>query len=261
MGNITKPHEKTRGIRRFIGLALDGLFPRACAACEKEKDREGAFLCAACRGSIRHIVSPFCGLCGQPGEMDYDYPRKEFVCGLCRLQPYAFKQARSLGYYESSLKRLILHLKYRKRPGVMQEIRPLLKDYFQNKKADYRGFTVVPVPLFEKRMQARGFDQAFLIAREAAGILDLPFVSSSLTRIRDTPFQASLPRRKRLENIKGSFAAQRPGQLSGRKILLVDDVLTTGSTCDEAAKILKRSRADCVHVFTLARSVKGRFTL
>lgn len=261
MENIAKQPEKTRGIRRFIGLALDGLFPRPCVACEKERDRESAFLCAPCRGGIRHIVSPFCGLCGQPGEMDYQYPHEDFVCGLCRLQPYAFKQARSLGYYESSLKRLILHLKYRKQPGVMAEIRPLLKRYFQNKRADYQGFAVVPVPLYEKRMKARGFDQAYLIAREVAGILGLPVLSSSLTRIRDTPFQASLARHKRLDNIKGAFAAQRPGQLAGRKILLVDDVLTTGSTCNEAAKVIKQSKADRVHVFTLARAVKGRFTL
>ena len=146
MGNIAKQPEKTRGIRRFIGLALDGLFPRPCVACGKEGDREGAFLCFSCHENIRLIVSPFCGLCGQPGEMDYDYPREEFVCGLCRHQPYAFNQARSLGYYESALKLLIRHLKYRKQPGVMGEIRPLLKDYFLNKKAGYKGFAVVPVP-------------------------------------------------------------------------------------------------------------------
>ncbi len=261
MGNITKPREKTIGARRFIGLALDGLFPRPCVACENDRDGEGFFLCASCHSGVRRIVSPICDLCGQPGEMDYDYPGEEFVCGLCRHEPYAFQQARSLGYYESALKLLIRHLKYRKQPGVMREIRLLLDDYFAQEKLDRNGFIIIPIPLFAKRMKERGFDQAFLIAKELAGILDLPVMSGLLTRVRDTPFQASLARPKRLENIKGSFLAKHPDQVKGRKILLVDDVLTTGSTCNEAAKILKQSKADCVHVFTLARAVKGRFSL
>jgi len=259
MGNIAKSPEKTRGIYRFIRFALDGLFSQPCIACEEEKDREGFYLCSFCHKDIRRIISPYCNLCGQPGEMDYDYPREDFICGLCRHHPFTFQQARSLGYYETALKNIIQHLKYRKQPGVIREIRPLLRQYFEYDNSKYNGFTVVPVPLSEKRMQARGFDQAYLIARETARVLELPLLPNSLTRIRDAPFQANLERNKRLENIKGVFAAKLPDLLKGKKILLVDDVLTTGSTCNEIAKVLKTSKVDCVNVFTLARAVKGRF--
>jgi competence protein ComFC len=258
MENIAKSHEKTRGIRRLINFVTDGLFPRPCISCENERDRENYYLCSNCLKGIRPIISPFCNLCGNPGEMDYDYPYQEFICGLCRHQPYRFQQARSFGYYETTLKDLIQHLKYKKQPGVMREIRPLITQYFANSKSEYNDFTIVPVPLSIQRLKERGFDQAFLIAKEVAATLNLPIFSTSITRIRDTPYQASLERSKRLENIKGAFSASQPNGLLGKKILLVDDVLTTGSTCNEVTKVLKIRKVDCVNVFTLARAVKGR---
>ncbi|MGV7221542.1 MAG: ComF family protein [Nitrospinales bacterium] len=256
--NIAKSAEKTRGIRRLVDFISDGIFPRPCISCKNEKVGENYYLCSDCLKDIRRIINPFCNLCGNPGDMDYDYPHQEFVCGLCRHQPYRFQKARSFGYYENSLKDLIQHLKYQKQPGVIRQIRPFISEYFENIKLKYGGFTVVPVPLSKERLKDRGFDQAFLIAREVARTLNIPQISNSITRIRDTPYQAGLDRNKRLENIKGAFEVSQPDFLKGKKILLVDDVLTTGSTCNEVTKVLKISKIDCVNVFTLARAVKGR---
>ena len=256
--NIAKSPKKTRGIRRLVDFIADGIFPRPCISCENDKDGENHYLCSPCLMDIRRIIKPFCNLCGNPGDMNYDYPHQEFVCGLCRHQPYRFHQARSFGYYENTLKDLIQHLKYKKQPGVMREIQPLLSQYFENIQQEYSEFTVVPVPLSKARLKERGFDQAFLIAREIARTLSLPLLSNSITRIRDTPYQAGLDRIKRLENIKGAFAVRQPDSIRDKKILLVDDVLTTGSTCNEVTKVLKISKVGCVNVFTLARAVKGR---
>jgi len=256
--NIAKSPKKTRGIRRLVDFIADGIFPRPCISCENENGGKNHHLCSQCLKNIRRIISPFCNLCGNPVDMGYDYPHQEFVCGLCRHQPYRFHQARSFGYYENSLKDLIQHLKYKKQPGVIREIQPLISQFFENIKSEYSGFIIVPVPLSKERLKERGFDQAFLIAREVSKILSLPLVSNSITRIRDTTFQAGLERNKRLENIKGAFEVSKPECVRGKKILLVDDVLTTGSTCNEVTKVLKISKVDCVNVFTLARAVKGR---
>ena len=256
--NIAKSPEKTRGIRRFVDYIADGIFPRPCISCENEKGGENHYLCSPCLKDIRRIINPFCNICGNPGDMDYDYPHQEFVCGLCRHQPYRFQQARSFGYYENSLKNLIQHLKYKKQPGVMREIRLLITQYFANSESEYNDFTIIPVPLSIQRLKERGFDQAFLIAKEVARVLSLPLLSNAMTRIRDTPYQAGLERNKRLENIKGAFEVSQPDYVKGKKILLVDDVLTTGSTCNEVTKVLKINKVDCVNVFTLARAVKGR---
>jgi ComF family protein len=256
--NIAKSPEKTRGIRRLLDFIANGIFPRPCISCENENRRDNHYLCSSCLKDIRRIINPFCNICGNPGDMNYDYPNQEFVCGLCRHQAYRFQQARSYGYYENALKDLIQHLKYKKQIGVMREIRPLLSQYFENSESKYSGFFIVPVPLSKLRLKERGFDQAYLIAKELARILNLPMLSTSITRIRDTPYQAGLERKKRLENIKGAFEVSQPDYVRAKKILLVDDVLTTGSTCNEVTKVLKISKVDCVKVFTLARAVKGR---
>ena len=260
MKNITNTLEKTRGLSRFFDIAVEGLFSPECVHCGNERDAKGTFLCSPCRGAIRYIRDPLCDFCGQPGEIDYPYPHDEFVCGLCQVQPYAFKRARSLGHYETALKSLIRTLKYREQTGVIGEIRPLLQAWFQGAGEDYRGYTVVQAPLHSDKMKERGFDQTYLIAREAARALSVPLQADCLIRVRATPPQAGLERSQRAANVKNAFAVTSPEQVAGKNILLVDDVFTTGSTINEAAKVLKRSGAGRVEVFTLARATKGRFT-
>ncbi len=261
MKNITNTLEKTRGLSRFFNQAVEVLFSPECVHCGNERDAKGTFLCSPCREDIRYIRDPLCGLCGQPGEIDYPYPHDEFVCGLCQAAPYAFKRARSLGHYETALKSLIRALKYQKQTGAVGEIRPLLQAWFEIAGDDYQGFTVVPVPLHHDKMMERGFDQTYLIAREVADALSVPLQADGLIRARATPPQAELERSQRSANVKNAFAATSPEQIAGKNILLVDDVFTTGSTINEAAKVLKRSGAGRVEAFTLARATKGRFTL
>ncbi|MDA0691628.1 MAG: ComF family protein [Nitrospinae bacterium] len=241
--------------RGTLAALLEGLFPRNCIFCEKSRDRGGEFLCGLCENEIAFIDPPFCRGCGIPADISYETPKENFECALCRKNLYTFDRARSLGPYDSVLKQLILHLKFCNQPGVMKDIVPLLAGYFEKKDESWEGFYVAPVPLHFRRMKARTFDQSFLLAREVARTLSLPLANGLLLRVKDTESQAKKTRVERAKNIKGAFQVNRPERVAGLDILLVDDVLTTGATANEAAKVLKRAGAGRVDVFTLARAL------
>ena len=241
--------------RSVLDAVLEALFPRKCVFCDAAAVGQGGSLCDCCREDIAFIEPPFCHRCGYPAEMDYPYPTEDFECGPCRKAPFAFDQARSLGSYDAILKKLIQYFKYEKQMGAVREMAPLIAAYFSKQDAAFwQGFCVSPLPLHFKKMQERRFDQSFLIARETARTLGLPLANGLLRRERETESQASKTKAERLRNVRGAFTADRPERVEGRDILLVDDVMTTGATADEAARVLKRNGASRVHVFTLARA-------
>ncbi len=240
--------------RCFWDNALNVLVPRICINCDGGREGGGDFLCALCRKDIRFIEPPFCFRCGSPAEISYDYPVEDFECSLCRRTPFAFDRARSLGSYDAVLKKLIHYFKYRGHLGVLTETVPLLERYFGELGETVEGFYVIPIPLHFKKLKERGFDQSFLIGKQVAHVLGLPTAVGLLRRVRDTDPQAKKSRGERHKNIVGAFEVDRPDQVEGKDILLVDDVLTTGATVNEAAKKLKRAGAGRVHVFTLARA-------
>lgn len=142
--------------------------------------------------------------------------------------------------------------------GVLPEMDRLLEKYFEENLDFCQGFTVAPVPLHFNKMKERGFDQAFLIARQVARALKLPLEGGLLRRVKATAPQATMTRTERARNIKGAFEVNRPELITGKNILLVDDVFTTGATVNEAAKMLKENGAGKVYVFTLGRVVVGK---
>ncbi len=237
---------------------LDFVFPQNCISCDGSIAVEDNFLCAACREDIGLIRQPYCFLCGVPADLSYAYPNEEFTCGVCRKKPFKFDQARSLGFYDTVLRTTIHHFKYRKQMGVLSEMDLLMEKFFEENSEFCQGFTVSPVPLHFNKMKERGFDQAFLIARQVAKILKLPLEGGLLRRVRATPAQATMTLTERALNIKGAFEVNRPEWVSGKNILLVDDVFTTGATVNEAARTLKKNGAGKVHVFTLGRVVVGK---
>ena len=243
-----------RGFRKI----LDFVFPQNCIACDGEIQEAKHFLCAGCKADIGFIRQPHCFQCGVPADLSYAYPHEEFVCGVCRKNPYQFDQARSLGFYETVLRTTIHHFKYRRQMGVLPEMDRLLEKYFEENPGFCQGFTVSPVPLHFNKMKERGFDQAFLIARQVARALKLPLEGGLLRRVKATEPQATMTRTERARNIKGAFEVNRPELIAGKNILLVDDVFTTGATVNEAAKVLKKNGAGKVYVFTLGRVVVGK---
>ncbi len=181
------------------------------------------------------------------------------LCGLCQRVPPPFARAVAYGAYQGELRDLIHLFKY-------QQIKPagrLLAKFLALAVADVSlpdALTVIPVPLWPGKRHARGFNQAEEIARELvraqSGPANIKLDSSSLIRKRDTASQTGLTRKQRRANVKGAFAVANKVNIKGRSILLVDDVMTTGVTAAECARVLMRSGAKQVFVATVARATK-----
>ena len=243
---------------KWLSPVLNLFFPQRCIFCNGDRKGGGEYLCGPCMEDIGFIHSPMCFICGVPADISYDYPQDEFTCGVCRQSPYKFDRAQSLGHYDTVLRQLIDHFKYKKQLRVLADIDFLLEKYFFDCGKEYADFTVSPIPLHFSKMKERGFDQAFLLARQVAGVLHAPLESALLRRVTATSAQATKTKTERAQNIKGAFEVNRPEQVAGKNILLVDDVFTTGATANEAAKILKKAGAGKVYIFTFGRVVVGK---
>lgn len=254
MASIITRIDRPSRVRLLWERLQDLVFPRPCVFCHLPRKGGGPCLCGPCHDSLHWIERPFCGRCGIPAEIDYDLPQNNFECARCRTQPPVFDRARSVGLYESALKELIAFYKYRKQTGALKEIRSLLECYFLAADETYDGLTVVPVPLHVSKLRERQFDQACLLAREVARLLTLRCDPGLLKRIRPTPTQTRMTRSERIENVRGAFAVQKPEAVQGSALLIVDDVMTTGATLNEVARVLKRAGAARVEALTLARA-------
>jgi len=217
--------EWARGLRAL-------LWPAQCAACAEVVD-EGAAFCAACACGI-DPVGPACARCAQPAE------RALGACARCAAAPPAFASARAVGRYGGPLAEAILRLKHGRRLEVAAPLGALLAA------AAPAHDVVVPVPLARGRLAARGFDQAGELARAMGGR-----VVHALARVRETPPQEGGPA-ERAANVRGAF--QLRAAVAGRRVLLVDDVMTTGATAGACARVLRRGGAREVHVLTVART-------
>ncbi len=185
-------------------------------------------------------------------------------CGLCRRLEPPYSKAVAYGSYDGGLRELIHLLKYEQmRPAAGALGRMLAETIAGLESApswDQPWTAVVPVPLHARKLRQRGFNQSELIAREALKIVgrndQLVLHARVLERRRETQSQTGLTRHQRRENIRGAFAVVRPEQITGRAILLVDDVFTTGTTVSECARVLRRAGASKIYVATVARTLK-----
>ncbi len=185
---------------------------------------------------------------------------EEARCGLCRKIAPPFVKAVAYGSYDGGLRELIHLLKYEQvRPAAAVLGRLLAEAMSGLESFGIEGSVVVPVPLHARKLRQRGFNQSELIAQEfiklASGKMTLH--ARVLQRRRETESQIGLTRHQRRENIRGAFVVDRPQEITGREILLVDDVFTTGTTVSECARVLLRAGASKVFVATVARTLKN----
>jgi len=237
----------------FFKAFLDILFPPLCHVCRCYlSNPTDIHLCDGCREKILAVSSPLCTICGVPfaTENGIDHP-----CGHCLTTRRPFAGARAAARFEGPLQELIHRFKYGKKIHLSRPLGLLtataLGDFHPARSADY----IVPVPLHRKRLRARGFNQSQLIGQVLAKSWGIPLSVNNLRRIRWTDPQTGLSAAERERNIRGAFAVVAPNRLAGKRLLLVDDVYTTGSTITECAKYLLQSGAKEVHVVTVARSV------
>ena len=176
-----------------------------------------------------------------------------FVCALCATEPPAFDRARSAGRYAGVLRGLLHDFKYHHATWLTDDLVDLLHGcllaHFPAAEAD----VVAPVPLHAIKRRERGYNQSALLAAALARRLGRPFVGEALARVRATPTQTRLSAPARRRNVHRAFVARETGWVRGRTVLLVDDVMTTGATLDEAAGVLAKAGAWRVRALTVAR--------
>jgi ComF family protein len=232
------------------------LYPPRCAACGVRFAIEcSARVCARCLGRLEPLPAPLCRRCGGPLESAVSGAGE---CARCVRTPPHYRRARSVARYRvaaeddpESLPALIRRHKY----GLDQSMGRALAEFLPAAlPVDAAEIDVViPVPLHRRRLWWRGFNQAAILAAEIARRLGAPLDTAALYRTRATRPQTARDHDDRVRNVRGAFAAHAPARVAGRRVLLVDDVMTTGATADECARALMRAGAASVDVFTLAR--------
>jgi ComF family protein len=241
-------------MRRGIWEGLkDILYPKICLACRqplKGKTSVDELVCAECWKAIKMNRPPFCRCCGR--HLDKQSLSKN-ICPVCIKKELHFDRAYSACAYEGALKELIHAFKYRQREQLARTLsRPMIrfiKDY--SLPLDFIEF-ILPIPLSADRLREREFNQAEALGGYIAREFNRPLTNDKLYRLRRTKSQTGLKDEERFQNIKGSFAVRNSSILTGKNLLLVDDVLTTGATASEAARTLKEAGAGAVFVLTLA---------
>jgi competence protein ComFC len=231
----------------------DLIFPRTCGLCGVASLDRGMPLCWDCRHALAVIAPPYCACCGEPvhGFIDHDY-----VCHVCAKRPPGYRRARAAIHYDERGKGLITQFKYNQALWLEELLVELLASAVQAHYADDRYDGVCAVPLHPVKRRERGYNQSALLAGALAKRLKSPWLGRrSLKRIRSTPSQTRLTARQRLTNVQGAFAITRPSEWAGRRILLVDDVMTTGATVGACASVLMDAGATAVDVITVARGI------
>jgi ComF family protein len=230
--------EKLKNI--FEGL-LELIYPTHCASC----GRFGQLICQDCLDSLPLIEPKFCLKCGKPSY----YLVSE--CRDCRNKRFVFFESRSLGLYEGNLRELVHKFKYGNCRGLAEIFADLLVEHIESNFFEVDAVTYVP--LSRRKKDERGFNQAQLLAEKIALKLNLPFLEV-LCQDKETQDQSKLQAVERRKNVKGAFSVKRDLLPKGSKVLLVDDVFTTGSTVNECSRVLRASGTKSVKVVTIARA-------
>ena len=235
------------------GAWLGALLPQDCQLCAAPSD--AALICEGCLGALPFLPAccPQCAMPAASGE----------VCGACLRRPPHFDATLAALRYDFPADRLVLALKFGARLPIASLLADLLLHRVQSNPMRNTGHSgtllpelLIPMPLHRTRLAARGFNQAIEISRHLARQLHRPIVAGGVWRRRDTPPQSELPLPKRRANVRGAFECSM--DLSGRAVAVVDDVMTTGATLDELARILKRAGASRVENWVVARTWTGR---
>ena len=245
--------KRWQGLAALAGAFLDLVYPRSCQCCGKQLDAlDQRYICWDCMMDNDYIKPPYCQICGQPVEGYIDHA---YQCHSCSADPKYFDHARSCALYGKTIRDAILALKYSDGLWLVPDLAGMLATGYRVHYggADYEG--ILAVPLYNRKQRERGYNQAGALARELSKNLHIPFYGRMIKRVRMTRTQTKLTAAQRKTNVRRAFSVQQRAWLSGRRFLLVDDVMTTGATVNECARALKEAGVGRVDVLTLARGI------
>jgi ComF family protein len=252
---------RLRGVADALASVI---FPAPCRICGETLDNASRIpICRRCLASLERMTGPACDRCGGP--MVSSVPLETSaapLCHICRRGLYDFDFARSYGVYGSAMARAIILLKYHAvfplGGWFARRLEEVVDEAARERPEIFAADVVVPVPVHRSRLRERGYNQAELIARPLAKRLNLPFQACLLVRTKPRPDKLRLTMRERWRTVRGAYATQEGIRVDNLRVLLVDDVLTTGATLDACSRALRRAGAAQVVALTVARAVPRR---
>lgn len=229
---------------------LDFLLPRLCCGCGERIIDKAWLVCEPCLLSIPPLFQPLCVTCGCPDAR----VKTENKCRNCPPGKVWFIGSRGSAPFDGMARTMIFKLKYQKRTEYASLLAEIMAECYSDWK-DANGEIIVPVPLHSTRQRQRGFNQAALLAEHFGRRSHLPIAGKALLRIKPIPSQTRLKKSERRKNVAGAFACRNPEQIRGKRLILVDDVYTTGSTFNECSRVLMEAGAHSVQCLAYARAV------
>jgi len=248
---MAMPANVPASVRKFGTAALDLLLPPQCLSCRQVVAAPGT-LCGVCFATLRFLSAPCCAACGIPFE--FDLGGADALCGACIRARPSYDRARAVFRYDDASRGLILAFKHGDRIDAAPAYARWLARAGHALIAD--ADLIAPVPLHWTRLFHRRYNQSALLTNALARLAGLPAAPDLLRRRRRTPSQGGLGRAERVRNVRGAFAVRTGRPVAGKRILLIDDVLTTGATVEACATALRKAGAASVDVLTLARVVR-----
>ncbi len=239
---------------RLLSTDLFNLFiPNRCPTCKCPVDIHSDPLCDGCKQEIVLNSGHSCAVCAESIEGDLP-PEAKSRCGRCRISPPPFDRTLFSLRYTGKTRNLIHQFKFRGKAGLSIMISGLISARILRELELKKYDLIMPIPLHFIRLLARGYNQSYLLARDIARSFNMPVNSSALVKRLNTPPQSSLSKAKRLKSIENAFTVKDPEDIEGKNILLIDDLMTTGSTLIEASKTLKKYGAKSIACAVAARA-------
>lgn len=240
-------------LKAMMSAGLAFVYPESCQLCGEERAKiSDGLVCSSCWQQVRFIRAPFCERCGLPYEGDIT---TKFECGNCKEMELHFSSARSAVIATTAAMEAIQRFKY----NQARWFEPFLADLLLREAVpvlrEQKWDCVVPVPLHPVKEREREFNQAERIAAHLAKALNLPLKTDHLRRVLPTNTQTRLTKQERAENMRNAFLVRDKVKLDGQRIIIIDDVFTTGATTSACAKVLLRAGASDVCVWTVARGI------
>jgi len=240
-------------VTSWLNASLGLLYPELCQLCgEARATPAEGYVCGGCRAKARFIQQPFCQRCGRPYEGEIT---TQFECTNCREMEWHFQSARSAVVARDPVLEVIHRYKYQRALWFEPFLAELLIRAAAPVLEERKPGMIVPVPLHPTKQREREFNQAERLARRLGAAVRVPVNKRLLRRVIPTRTQTQLSRQERLANVRNAFALRGGQRLNGERIVLVDDVFTTGATTSACARVLAAAGAGEVCVWTVARGV------
>jgi ComF family protein len=232
---------------QILKSIIDWILPDKCMVCGRDTEI-GSLFCSECFGSVVFVDFPYCKVCGKLLDTSYS---NELTCKMCQNTERFFEAGRSLFLYNNSAKRIIMRIKKEADEHIARKCSQLLCNRYES--FIERNDLIVPVPSHFFRILKRGFNPSTLIAKYIAKISEIPMDTKVMKRTKRTGYQKNKTLQERQENVKNAFIVCKDVQ--NKRILLVDDVMTTGSTLSECSRILQEHGAKSVRFITIGSTM------